>query len=91
MEKNQSEVAKEILDPGRDRPIVEQDDFDLMMQPRWVTIHCVARCQDCDFYADDFLTAWDEANEHCDDTGHQVTVEKGVATSKDYRWGEDDA
>ena len=74
-----------------DRPIVEQDDFDLLMQPRWVTIHCVARCQDCDFYADDFLTAWNEANEHCDDTGHQVTVEKGVATSKDYRWGEDDA
>ena len=80
MEDNEIAVEKEPQGP----PIVEQDEFELLMQPRWVTIHCVARCRDCDFYEDDFKTAWDAANKHCDATGHRMIVEKGISTSTDY-------
>ena len=81
-----TEFTDLVLGEPEKNPIVEEDDDDFfsMMQPRWATIHCVARCMDCDFYTDDFRTAWDEANDHCDATGHQVTVEKGIVTTKDY-------
>lgn len=62
----------------------DMDYFDKLMQPRWITIHVVAVCDECDFRAENYLTAWDEANDHADQTGHQMTVEKGIVTREGY-------
>lgn len=39
--------------------------------------HVVAICQACKWKADDYLTARDQARDHCRETGHGVSVEVG--------------
>lgn len=71
-----------------DDPIVEQDDLEEYMILRWGCYHAVARCRDCDFIDEDYRTANKSAQEHCDKTGHKMTLESGYITNDGYRWGD---
>jgi len=69
-----------------ERPIAEQDDYEDMMVIRWGHYHAVARCRDCDFVDENYLTAQRSASEHCDTTGHKMTLEVGYITNDGYYW-----
>ncbi len=44
--------------------------------------HTVARCYECGWYEDDYLTAERRAINHCTETGHPVNLEIGERMSR---------
>lgn len=43
---------------------------------KWI-VHAIAKCEDCDFTDEYYLTAVDNGRKHNKNTGHKVTVEVG--------------
>ena len=70
----------------QDHPIVEQDDLEDYMIIRWGCYHAVAKCRDCDFEDQDWRTARQSASDHCDKTGHKMSMEVGYITNDGYYW-----
>ena len=40
-------------------------------------IHAIAKCQECNWEEEDYLTAQKEARKHAKKTGHEVILEEG--------------
>ena len=47
-----------------------------------VTIHCVARCNVCGWFDDNYKVAELNAIKHCKETGHSVEVDIGEIITK---------
>lgn len=83
-------IAQVILNyykpPSKPRKVDTMDEMDeleeLLTKPRWMHVHGVAKCVDCDWEAGNYLTVEKDANEHYEKTGHQIEMTHGFISRR---------